>query len=116
VDDTREFVSPLLDETTTETCRTCGQSKEWHEDNLPQHGFDASGASLNASASDQSRNESEASDGQGMTRRDRIVRALGHDEPLRGVLIQKGILTPEELGSMTDFLVGVWERSETGEA
>jgi hypothetical protein len=79
------------------------------------HEFNAQGASLNAVPANRPGTESEASDGQGMTRRDHIVRALGHDEPLRGVLIQKGILTPEELGSMTDFLVGVWERSESSE-
>jgi hypothetical protein len=76
-------------------CRTCGQTRAWHEGEAPRHQFNADAQSLANGSSEVPRKREDAPK---ITLDDAIKRVRRQSDPvLRLLLVGKGLLTADEI-------------------
>lgn len=78
-------------------CRACSHTRLWHDNNTPRHPFDdGTGSTAFLGAKDRLRDERGGDNGNGAPRGAQAAQ-WPFDPILRQALIDKGILTPEDL-------------------
>jgi hypothetical protein len=84
---------------TVPTCHTCGHTKQWHEDKQPRHPFN-DGQSGSTSFLTRQKGNATGNNGGGTP----SAAAYPIDPVLRTALINKGVITPQDLRDAEELI------------